>query len=316
MSKEEALHFLEEETPDSKETQKPWKLLIVDDDPGVHAVTKLALSHLVFAGRAIEFISAFSSVEARQIIAFHPDAAVVLLDVVMESEEAGLELVRFIRDDLQNSAVRIILRTGQPGQVPEAKVVIDYDINDYKTKTELTSQRLFTAVITALRGFRDIHEIHATKRGLEQVAHATTQLLRCPDRSAFARQALEQLALLLHLERNTHYTDAPGFMAILEGSDFILEAGTGSFSQDAAKPLAQVDNAKIQASVKAALAAQTSLLDGQWVVLVLESARVAPCLLVMESPRALAGWQRSVLEIFAANMTALCANLSCRLPAS
>jgi len=45
----------------------------------------------------------------------------VLLDVIMETDQAGLDLVEFIRDTLKNETVRIILRTGQPGQAPSAR---------------------------------------------------------------------------------------------------------------------------------------------------------------------------------------------------
>ena len=105
-----------------------WKVIIVDDEPEVHAVTKLALSDFTFQDKKLEFVSAFSGKEAEQVMLAHPDAAIVLLDVVMESDDAGLKVAQFIREQAKNNHVRIILRTGQPGQAPERHVIVNYDI--------------------------------------------------------------------------------------------------------------------------------------------------------------------------------------------
>ena len=137
----------------------PWKVLIVDDEPEVHNVTRLVLGNFRFADRRLQFLSAHSAAEARELLKTHHDAAVVLLDVVMESEQAGLQLVRSIREELGNPFVRIVLRTGQPGQAPEQEVIATYDINDYKEKTELTAPKLATTMYTALRAYRDM--LHA-----------------------------------------------------------------------------------------------------------------------------------------------------------
>lgn len=128
-----------------------WPVLIVDDDEEVHAVTRLALRKMSFKERPLHLLSAFSAKEAETILRERQDIAVVLLDVVMETEDAGLRLSKKIREELGLKAIRIILRTGQPGQAPEQQVILEYDINDYKSKTELTSQKLFTTMIAALR---------------------------------------------------------------------------------------------------------------------------------------------------------------------
>ena len=146
-----------EETEDRSVAQdydeRPWKVLIVDDDEEVHKITKLALKELTFEDKPLRFLSAYSGKEAQELIAAHPDLAIVLLDVVMETENSGLEVVEYIRNILGNQLVRIILRTGQPGRLQENLIVLKYDINDYRTKTELTVQKLFTTVVTSLRTF-------------------------------------------------------------------------------------------------------------------------------------------------------------------
>ncbi|MEO0853941.1 MAG: response regulator receiver protein, partial [Cyanobacteria bacterium J06648_11] len=138
----------EEATSSAANTPPSWKVLVVDDEEQVHAVTRLALKNFAFEERPLEIISAYSKAEAQKVIDVNPDTAVLLLDVVMESDRAGLELVQYIRESLKNLFVRIILRTGQPGAAPESTVIEGFDINDYKAKTELTQQKLVSTMIT------------------------------------------------------------------------------------------------------------------------------------------------------------------------
>jgi signal transduction histidine kinase len=145
------LEFADEMDQISSPSLGVWKVLIVDDEVEVHNITRLALEDFSFNNKSLKLLSAYSGIEARQIMLENPDIAIALLDVIMESDDAGLITVKYIRETLQNRAIRIILRTGQPGRVPEQQVVVNYDIDDYKTKTELTSQKLFTTIITSLR---------------------------------------------------------------------------------------------------------------------------------------------------------------------
>lgn len=153
---------------DAGQQQKPWKILIVDDEADVHEVTCITLRRMVFEEAGLEFFSAFSAGEAKKLLREHPDIALVLLDVVMEEENAGLLLIHYIRHTLGNAKVRIILRTGHPGQAPEENVTLEYDINDYREKSELTARSLRTAVISALRSFRDISLIDKLNDEIEK----------------------------------------------------------------------------------------------------------------------------------------------------
>jgi adenylate cyclase len=177
MAGNDELIFADEDETEKKPIAGSWKILIVDDEIEIHNITKLALKEFIFENKEIAFISAYSGKEAKEIIESHPDIALILLDVVMETEEAGLEVVKYIRDILDNQVVRIILRTGQPGQVPEDVVIVSYDINDYKTKTELTNKKLFTTVVTALRAFRALTQIEASKSELEKIAAASARFV-------------------------------------------------------------------------------------------------------------------------------------------
>ena len=170
-----------------------WRVLIVDDEPAVHEVSSLVLNSLRFRERRLSFLNAYDGAQARRLLADYPDIAVILLDVVMETDDAGLQLVRHIREELGNDLVRIILRTGQAGLAPERLVILDYDINDYKEKTDLTAQKLSTAVVAALRGYLALTELADLNRALEdKVAQRTQELVQANARLQQSLNALEQ----------------------------------------------------------------------------------------------------------------------------
>ena len=158
---------------------QPWKVLIVDDESEVHDATVFALNNLNVNGRELAFLHATSEADAHTQILSNPDLAVILLDVVMEAGDSGLRLVRHIRDDMKMDAVRIVLRTGQPGYAPELDVIQKYDINDYKTKLELTRTRLATTITAAIRSYKQIHDIRSLNASLElRVRERTRDLQR------------------------------------------------------------------------------------------------------------------------------------------
>ncbi len=158
--------------------KKPWHLLVVDDEEGVHDITKVALQRFSFEDRPIEITSAFSAAEALTILTSRDDIAIILLDVVMETDHAGLDLAHKIREELQNEDVRIVLRTGQPGLAPEEDVILAFDINDYRPKTELTSQRLFSTVISALRNYRDIKTLQTYQKNAYDLLGENSQTIQ------------------------------------------------------------------------------------------------------------------------------------------
>jgi EAL domain-containing protein (putative c-di-GMP-specific phosphodiesterase class I) len=160
-----------------------WVVLLVDDEPEVHEITRLVLTNARYAGRPIELYSACSAAEAKSFLRAHPQTALVLLDVVMESDDAGLALVRFIRDELHNVDLQIILRTGQPGMAPERDVVLRFEINGYFLKTEITAQKLHSIVISALRAFQNIGALRQSRHLASVIAANEERDLR--------RQALE-----------------------------------------------------------------------------------------------------------------------------
>ncbi|MYM84734.1 PAS domain-containing protein [Duganella sp. FT50W] len=162
----------------------PWRVLIVDDDVDVHVVTKFSLSNACFQGRRLSFLHAYSGEEALNVLRNTPDIALVLLDVIMETSDAGLHVAREIRDTLHNSLVRIVLRTGQPGQALEHSIILDYDINDFWCKTDLTTRKLFTTVISSLRAYSGQDEANQRAAVLQAELDAARKMLAAVDRHA------------------------------------------------------------------------------------------------------------------------------------
>ena len=238
------LVFLEADESPLHTSGKTWKVLVADDDNEVHVITQMVLRDYVFDGRQLELLGARSGAETLKMLADHPDTAVILLDVVMETEHAGLDVARKIRESLGNRFVRIILRTGQPGQAPERSVIIDYDINDYKEKTELTAQKLLTAVITALRSYRDIITIERSRQGLTRIIEASRDMFGPQSLERLSSGVLQQISALLHLGTDGVLVQSSGISAthdvVDRPGDYLVLAGTGRFSDAVGQALGEV----------------------------------------------------------------------------
>jgi response regulator RpfG family c-di-GMP phosphodiesterase len=225
------LIFSPEDQPGADVTaQGGWKLLIVDDEPEVHEVTRLALTGFAFDGRPLSFLNAHSGEEAKRLLAQHSDIAMAMVDVVMEHEHAGLDLVRYIRNELKNRLIRLILRTGQPGQAPERTVIRDYDINDYKEKTELSAQKLYTCVYTGLRSYRDLVALDANRRGLETVIQASGAVFQMAGLNGFVQGVLEQMIALLYLDTDSVYINCDSLALEHREENVSIVAATGRFA--------------------------------------------------------------------------------------
>jgi diguanylate cyclase (GGDEF)-like protein len=179
-----------------------WRVMIVDDDADVHSTTTFALSNLEVLGRPLEFVHAYSAAEAQQLLAHESTLAVVLLDVVMEQADAGLHLVRHIRETLGMRDVRIILRTGQPGYAPEMDAIRGYDINDYRTKSELTRTKLYTSVAAAVRAYEQLRALERSRAGLARVVRANAELMALHSSAELSAAILREAAGLLGQPEN------------------------------------------------------------------------------------------------------------------
>ncbi len=217
-----------------KKTQRPhshkcWKILIVDDEEDVHTITQTVLSNFSFQERKLEFFHAYNAQESIDIMKKESDIALVLLDVVMEKDDSGLQVVKEIREVLQNHLVRIILRTGQPGSAPEEEVIVEYDINDYKEKTELTSKKLFTTLVTALRSYQSLKSLQRGKDGLILIIESSAELFKIHSLQKFASGVLTQIMPILSFDNDAMYLQVHGFTAQKEQESFKVLAGTGIY---------------------------------------------------------------------------------------
>ncbi len=281
-----------------------WPVLIVDDDEEVHAVTRLALRKVRFKNRKLQLISAYSAKEAEDLLRQRQDIAVILLDVVMETEDAGLQLAKRIREELHLRATRIILRTGQPGQAPEEQVIVDYDINDYKAKTELTSQKLFTAIIAALRSYRDIITIQSNREGLEKIIQASDQLMEMVSVAEFAEGALQQVCSLLEQKPEgviCLQKDGGGVPTII--------AGAGRFAAMARADLHALQDDAIRSAIQQAFSQKENIYQDESTTLYLraEDGNEVAALALQTGP--LGGDDRRLLELFASKISASFTNV-------
>ncbi len=132
-----------------------WPILIVDDESIIHDVLSVNLRDMQFDGKGVNLISTYSATEAKNIISINPHIAVVILDVMMEQDDAGLDLVRYIREEQNNTDIRILLHTGQPGIAPKKKVADKYGIDAYLDKNISDNEDCYVAVKLALKSYRD-----------------------------------------------------------------------------------------------------------------------------------------------------------------
>jgi response regulator RpfG family c-di-GMP phosphodiesterase len=310
---DEIFNFMDEDdsvgnTNNSKEsTEACWKILISDDEPSIHDITVLALKDIEYDQRKIEFLHAYSAKETIELLEQHTDTALVLLDVVMESDDAGLNAVSLIRDKLENTSVRIILRTGQPGQAPEHDVIQKYDINDYKEKTELTSKKLFTTVITALRSYHDIMRLEQNRQGLEKIINATSNIFRLQSMEQLSTGVLMQVMSIIGVNDDAFYSHAAGFIRpspetkeeYVSTEDMVIFSGTGHFENKINQSVSHVISKDIISHIEQARTAQKNIYAGDSCIVYLKH----DSLIYINSNKKLDFLEQKLLDIFCANVS-------------
>ncbi|WP_333609351.1 bifunctional diguanylate cyclase/phosphodiesterase [Arsukibacterium sp.] len=301
----EQLVFADEAAESSNpQEQEPWNILLVDDEPDVHTVTRLALKDLLFQQRPLAFVSAYSAAEAMTLLQQQPEFAVALIDVVMESDDAGLMLVRHIRENLHNNNIRLILRTGQPGYAPEIDSIRLYDINDYKTKPELTRVRLFTSITMAIRSYAQIKQLEANRNGLEHILAASTALGKPAGMKKFADGIVTQLCALLKV------TEECLICAVLNSPDEQPKvlAASGRFSCWMGIPLTEVPDKRVRQHLTQVLKAQHHVFDNGVGVYFAGTDNQALAAFV-DLPRALTELEQGLLQVFCSNIAVAFENL-------
>src|SRR5690242_2127300 len=302
MADDDIVQLIEDEHEQPpQEPGRRWKIAVIDDDPAVHDGTRFALGDYQLNGAGLEILSAYSAAEGRALMRAHPDVAAVLLDVIMESDTAGLDLVEFIRQELKNDMVRIILRTGQPGQAPERRVIVDYDINDYKAKTELTADKLFTALTAALRSYQQLQRMMETRRGLEIIIDAASTLFDFKSMQRLAEGVLTQIASLLNV-------DCAGILVLRDdggaaGSEFSVLAGSGCYSRFIGTTSSKALDPDLRQMVEAAFQRRKNEFADHRSVLYSRTGSGREVVVLLQAERPLSETDRSLVEIFSSRLS-------------
>ena len=299
---DDVLHLIDDAgaVPEASSARK-WKVAVIDDDPAVHEGTRFALSDYSLRGQSLEILSAYSAAEGRSLMRAHPDIAAVLLDVIMETDAAGLDLVEYIRNEIHNETIRIILRTGQPGQAPERRVIVQYDINDYKAKTELTADKLFTSLTAALRSYQQLERMVQTRRGLEIIIDAASTLYDFRSMQRLAEGVLTQLASLINV-------DCAGILVLRDdggssGADFSVLAGSGCYSRFIGTNGSKSLDPEVRQMVEAAFQRRKNEFLDQRSVLYLRTGSGREVVVLLQAERQLSETDRALVEIFGSRLS-------------
>src|SRR6266852_5432151 len=301
MADDDIVHLIDDSgEPPPPDVGPRWKVAVIDDEPAVHDGTRFALSDYRLNGQGLEILSAHSAAEGRDLLRSHADVAVVLLDVIMETDTAGLGLVEFIRDELKNETVRIILRTGQPGQAPERRVIVDYDINDYKAKTELTADKLFTAMTAALRSYQQLQRMVETRRGLEIIIEAASTLFDFKSMQRLAEGVLTQIGSLLNV-------DCAGILVLREPQNsheaFSVLAGSGCYSRFTGTDASDMIDHDLRRLVEEAFGRRRHEFSARRSVLYIRTLSGREVVVVLEAARHLSDTDRALVEIFCSRLS-------------
>ena len=241
--------FLSEDSKPKLKTKENYKIMIADDYDEIHVITKMMLKDFEFEGKGLEFIDTYTGEETIKALEENPDTAVLFLDVVMEDNHSGLNVVEVLRGRLDNKMTRIVLRTGQPGQAPEETVIRDYDINDYRLKTEMTAKRLYTTLYSALRNYRDLYQINTHKNGLKKIIKTSANLFEHNSLNEFLTSILVQLSNFQKSNPEMVYIrddvdKEGGFVTIEKNKKATIVAATGKFKSYIGKDIDLVSELK------------------------------------------------------------------------
>lgn len=285
-----------------------FKILVVDDDEDVHDATAFALRNIEILDRPVELLHTTRSNHALRLIAQDPDIAVALVDVVMETRDAGLRLIKEIRA-LGHARLRIILRTGQPGYAPELSVMQDYDINDYRTKTELTTTRLISTLIAAARSYEQLLKMEEMRSGLELVIHGMADLFKRETLAMFSDGVLRQLASLMHVQAHGLVCMAENQSTSLRAEDMQVVSGTGRHLGHHGRRLNDTQDPPAEAAFAKLCASGDELSADGHVALRLRSRHGRQLFVYLEVPTRIDEGDLSLLKVFSTNVAVVFENL-------
>jgi len=283
--------------------KRAWKVLIVDDERLIHATIQRGLEHCQFDGDGLQILHAYSTAEARILLQHHPDTALVLIDIFLETPTAGLDLVKYIRNSLNNRLIRLVLMTGQTDAAPALDIIETYDINDYKEKLELTTTKLKTLAYSMLRAYRDIVALDKARSSLELVVAASAQIVEIRSLQKFTSAVLMQLTALLNLGTDAAYIEIiSGFAAANRNGRFQVLAGSGAYSDlvDGSPP--ELSDPDIIRDLDSACQQKRNLYFDNRLVAYFNTGRGFESLLYMNNLRPLNDQDKYLINLFCSNI--------------
>jgi len=286
-----------------------WNILIVDDEPSIHEVTALVLEGKRIENKKLNLVSAYDAKQAKEILTNSGlSFAAAFIDVVMEEEHSGLELVKWIRTELNNKSIRLVLRTGQAGVAPEETVIRDYDINDYKTKTELTASKLVTTTYNAIRGYRDISIIERSLVGFQELIEASNDMLQLRKLKDFGSAALNHLMSLMDVESSAMYI-AHVEEDIFKNQKHVMLACTGKFVNLSETLENSSVSDDVQKKIFNVFKSKESIINKDYYIGYFETAINTASVLYIEIINTSEYFQADLLQLYSANIALILENI-------
>jgi len=302
MSNDDFLVFSEEPEAAEEILTEFWHVLVIDDESEIHSVTRLALRNTIILGKSIKIHSAYSAAEAKKMLLENDIYAMAFVDVVMETDRAGLDLISWIRTEHNNTHIRLVLRTGQPGQAPEKDVIANYDINDYKAKTELTATKLYTLSYSCLRAYRDITSLYENKKGLESIISSSNKIFTHQSISDFTHTVLQQLCTLFNIDADDLFSKVNFIAASQAQNSSKIIAATGRFSEYLNHSLDDVIHQLGDKNTVEQCSQVGQHFGDNFFVGVYESRLAGRNLFFIEGTKELEGLERQLIEVFGTNI--------------
>ena len=300
---DELIFLSEEKGAETKVASGFWNILVVDDDEEIHSVTRLALSDLIVNDKGLKFFHAYSGAEALKMIAeMGSSLAIILLDVVMETDDAGLKVARAMRTELKLDEPRIILRTGQPGYAPEEQVIKDYDINDYKTKTELTRSKLVTTIIASLRSYQQILSINQSRLGLQKIIISAANLMEEHSVKNFCEGVVTQISSLIGLDAGGVVCARAGSVLDRDDDGVYILGAAGEFASYINEKLENLHNVKIVSFVNRCLLLKQHIFEQDFSVLYLNSSGYEAAV-YLQIGKEISPIDKQLLEVFLSSVS-------------
>ncbi len=130
---------------------KPFNILIVDDVKDVHHVTDIISRSKDFDGYELNLLHTESAKETIELLQQRNDIDLILLDIIMETIHSGLSVIDYVRNELHNEDIQIVISTAYPGNIPDEYLPLVKGANHFVYKVDLTFEKFKSIVIHAIR---------------------------------------------------------------------------------------------------------------------------------------------------------------------